>query len=468
MSIEYEHNGFVYHEPLPRVLLANFGPNLGPSLKQRSHNVKICESRVPAGGGHRILSSPCPSHETDIILVRDQKYQAGPPFAGNIEWPEGHFESFANFVSHVASRYGACVFFAGVPPAGLHGAFNISPVPSNQFYPGRSVHRLPPAPGFEPLSSFVARHVGQGERYVGLHQSNPLPVMTPLLEDASGVLYACAGRNRQSSQGLVLFLPDFGEEAEIFDELLSDVLPQVMPHLFPFRHDLSWLKEREFRHPRILELEEVKDSLLSETATKLADIDQRIKGIDETESYLRDLITTAGDQLKNAVNRVLCELFKAAGISDAMIVDVDADPQLRGGDSNKREDLRVEWANAIFLLNVGGREQFFRPTSLNQLSQHHRLFVQGQTSLGAHVHSLLMANFNYAAGMDPRKRGDMFGSGTADARERLLAEGHGAISTFDLYRLIRAVQKNEIQLQAETVRKLLRTEGILDFETFLK
>jgi len=119
-------------------------------------------------------------------------------------------------------------------------------------------------------------------------------------------------------------------------------------------------------------------------------------------------------------------------------------------------------------LNVAGRERFFRPTSLNQLSKHHRRFSETNAVSSEHLHSLLIANYNYGSGYDPRKRGDMFGTGTTEARERLLAEEHGAISTFDLYRLVRAMQRHEVHLGSDDLLKLLLTEGIVDFEEFLK
>ena len=86
----------------------------------------------------------------------------------------------------------------------------------------------------------------------------------------------------------------------------------------------------------------------------------------------------------------------------------------------------------------------------------------------AKVHSLLVANFNYGDGCDPRKRGEMFGTGTAEGQDRLTSEGHGAIATYDLYRLIRSVQREEDQLGCEDLQRLLETEGIFNFDTFIK
>jgi hypothetical protein len=178
------------------------------------------------------------------------------------------------------------------------------------------------------------------------------------------------------------------------------------------------------------------------------------------------LLTTDGDTLKGAVQQLLNALLSAGGITDASLLDVDADPALRSGNANRREDLRIEWRSYAFLLNVAGREQFFKPTSLNQMSAHHRRY-RTEVKSATTAQSLLIAHFNYGDGLDPRKRGQMFGTGTAEAQERLLAEGHGAIGTYDLYRIARAVQRGEVKLSAEKLLELLTTEGIFDYSKFV-
>ena len=47
-----------------------------------------------------------------------------------------------------------------------------------------------------------------------------------------------------------------------------------------------------------------------------------------------------------------------------------------------------------------------------------------------------------------------------------MAAGHGALSTYDLYRLIRGVQRKEITLTPEALLRFLTPTGILDFEQF--
>lgn len=62
----------------------------------------------------------------------------------------------------------------------------------------------------------------------------------------------------------------------------------------------------------------------------------------------------------------------------------------------------------------------------------------------------------------------MFGSGTVQAQSRLVDAGHTAISTYDLFRLIRTVQRGDLALTAEDVVSFLTGDGILEFERFIK
>lgn len=60
----------------------------------------------------------------------------------------------------------------------------------------------------------------------------------------------------------------------------------------------------------------------------------------------------------------------------------------------------------------------------------------------------------------------LFGSTTADAEDRFKSEGHGAISTYDLFRLVRAVQSKEILLTPDRLTQLFTTVGIFDHALF--
>ena len=42
MATEYEHEGIIYHEPRPRIVLVNFPSVINEELKTRGHNSDVC------------------------------------------------------------------------------------------------------------------------------------------------------------------------------------------------------------------------------------------------------------------------------------------------------------------------------------------------------------------------------------------------------------------------------------------
>jgi hypothetical protein len=464
MNGQYEHEGVVYSEPLPRVVLVS-PLDLQTPLVARRHNTKQCGLISPRDGLIGRIDSPAPPHEIDVFIVHDVVRASN----GAITWPSGYADTLGSFCTVIVKRGGICVFLSSEVDSNLLGLANlgIEWQPSIKIWPGRSAHQIHRST-YPMLCAFVENHWAQAKTYIAVFRSANVVSgneLIPVATDSSGTIYVGVHPG-PDGLGSIIFLPGYSELDEALNTLLVEALPEMAPHLFPFRRDLSWLKDTALVHPSAVRLESEKEAARKHLDDQIAALDKRIHAIKTGDQYVMDLVTTAGDPLKEAVRRVLTELITAAGISDAVVVDADADPSLRGG-TDKREDLRVEWREHVFLLNVAGRERFLTPTSLNQASRYQRLYLTATGVSVDRVHSLLVANFDYGQGKDPRRRGLMFGTGTADARERLMAERHGAISTWDLYQILRAVQREEIKLTDEALLRLLTTEGIFDLSVWL-
>ena len=313
---------------------------------------------------------------------------------------------------------------------------------------------------------FLQRWFDKPKVYVSLAQRQDAGAYRSLLTDKAKVIFSAGywPTPQAENAGLALALPDFGDDPEVLDSLVADALLDVLPNIFPFRHDTSWLREHEFQHPTALKLEQQKQTLQTEMEERLATINQDIKAQEIEDGFARELLLEGGECLKEAVRQVLQVLITGSGESQVKVIDVDSDATLRGG-TQKREDLRLEWRDHTFLINVAGRAQYFRHNSINQLDMHQRSFVKENPHERTVVHSLLIGNYNYEGGIDPRQRGMMFESGTAEANDRLKAAGHGAIATYDLFRLLRSQQRGE-SVKQEDVFMILCTEGILGFEKF--
>ncbi len=474
MATEYEHEGIIYHEPRPRIVLVNFPSVINEELKSRGHNSVVCGE---VGSTPIELRFPQPASEVDILVFRDSNMNPGRPESPS---PQRNFHQNAkvngvgftfqlsHYVQELLSRGGVCVYLIGYDHCHLYNRSGLSPGIriDISLSPTKSAFRIAASKFCEELTTFIKRWKTTPLAMVGFtaYQSEHFE---SLIQDSSGTALAFLERipTAHSKPGYLLCLPDYGHNPEILDELLSQVLPSIAQHLFPFRHDLSWLKEKDFLSPGIAELEKEKETARQEVNRQISALDKQIETIQKEEQFLSDLLTSDGDKLKLAVKTGLEVLLGHAGLL-VPVLDVDKDSALRDGATPKREDLRIEYEGNVILLNVTGREQFLRPTSLNQISKHHRLFPMSPDRPLDKLHSLLIANYNYGKGLDPRKRDDMFGTGTAEAEQRLQAEGHGAITTFDLFQLVRACLAKEVVLTQDHLTDLFTTVGILDFKSF--
>jgi hypothetical protein len=477
MTTEFEHEGVIYHEPLPRVVLVNFPVKTREELAARGYNCAACEILGPPA--QFSLRLPKPANEVDVMIVRDSN---APVDASASPTPYlfsnyhikvenlGAAKEWGVYCREILERAGICVFFVGSPRCNLyHFSSPIIGVRDDiVLRPTGSAFRIVGSRSCKALTAFVERWRNAATTMAGFRRFQAQH-FEPLIEDASGnpLAFLLRYQNVSGRNGLLLCLPDYGHNIDIMDTLLSDVLPELAAYLFPFRRDFSWLKDSEFLSIGIKDLETEKEVLRQGASRQIAVLDTRICDIQNDEQFLIELLTSDGEKLKLATKKVVEVLLASAGIVRS-VLDVDSDPALRGGATSKREDLRVELVDQTILINVTGREQALKQTSLNQLSSHHRLFLASAKPEPDKVHSLLIANHNYGNGLDPRRRGKLFGSTTTDAEERLTAEGHGAISTYDLFRLFRAVQAKEITLSPGRLTQLFATVGIFDYESFIK
>ena len=131
--MEYEHDGVIYHEPLPRVLLLNSW--VAEGLKSQGHNARLCEiNKMPGDPPTKRVKAPVPPHEVDILIVRDRcerevigrdiapfeiPRMGTVPFSGEITWPSGYRDNLQNFCQKILEHGGACIFFVSEPDGQL-------------------------------------------------------------------------------------------------------------------------------------------------------------------------------------------------------------------------------------------------------------------------------------------------------------------------------------------------------------
>ncbi|MBI1847545.1 MAG: hypothetical protein HY294_11400 [Candidatus Rokubacteria bacterium] len=454
------------------MLLANFAPATRDALIERGHNVKVCEIRGAdsQNPNRKCLATPSPPNEIDIFVVRDTRPVArtetpgrmGDIFAGGfVDEMRSRVGSVGNtktFCNQIMANGGTCVFFVGNPDGFLlrYADVGIARKTDTRLFPRRTAYRWPETEAYRPLVAFIERHYETPEVYLGLGLERGMHRIHHLLEDSIGTPYVIAGPPFPSTapKGFVICLPDYGDAPDVLHDLLATVLPDLSPHLFPFQEDQGWLREPEFRHPEAVVLEGRRITMENEMRRAVGELEREIQALEEPESHLRRLLTTGGDALVKAVEASLNGLFALTGATDAKL-------------RHERGGLRLDWKDRFVLIQVAGSERELRGDVVNQLDDRRYQFLK---SLGAPVetvHSLVVANFDFRKRADPRKRGPMFGDEIAAVHERLLQAHHGAMSGWDLFRVIRAQQRRDIALMPDDVLRVLTAVGLFDFDTFI-
>lgn len=483
-SLELSTGEIIRQEATPRIVTVNFSEKTTAQLSEKGYDVKSCRVTRNEPINVFLVDSPKPPHEIDILIVKDVAHIHPRPhdkvamtmtYSGVITWPSGKAQSIKDFCGSILKMGRTCIFLVGEVSGEFlrQTAVGILPDNTHKMWPKASSYRIPTDVP-DSLHGFVKRWLNvpavcSGYRFES--QAAAINVDT-LLHDESGTSYALVKtifNGKSKDPGSVHVYPDYGDRPDVLDSLLREAVSKTSPHLFPGFNDTSWQIDPEFVHPRCLALREKGREVKEQAEIQIVEIESEIELINKSEEYLNTLILGEGDQLKDAVRKTLECLFQLAGAGEVPVLDVDSAPQLRNGSTAKREDLRIEWLDKIFLINVTGRGQSLRLSSINQLDEHRRLFIKHNPLSANSVHSILFVNHDYKGSSDPRTRGPIFGSSMLDGLERLKAAGHGICSTFGLYKLIRGSQRGEVSVTKDLLLRVLLTEGVftLDSESLL-
>ena len=149
--------------------------------------------------------------------------------------------------------------------------------------------------------------------------------------------------------GLFLIFPQILRKADFLNNLITNVLPEVHPELFPFSESKKWILREEYEMPEIVELKSEVEKTKEEAKTKIEEIETTIENKRQEFSYLGDILTKSGNELVEAVIKTLDVLgFKK-------VIDVDKtltedEEKSRG----KMEDIQILDYEPDLLVEVKG------------------------------------------------------------------------------------------------------------------
>lgn len=222
---------------------------------------------------------------------------------------------------------------------------------------------------------------------------------------------------------VALVVPQLSNKAAFLDELLTTVLPEYLPDLFPGIAMGAWTHRPEYELPRVAELRSERIRIEEETRTKIAALDDQIDAEKTENGWIHDLLTETGDELVNAVKRALSEMgFRK-------IVDVD---EIRDqAKQSRREDLRIEDRHPVLVVDIKGIGG--RPTDEDATQANKHALIHSRESKNPEVQGLSI--INHERHMPPLERDNAM-----PFREELLTVADetslGLMTSFDLYRIL--------------------------------
>jgi hypothetical protein len=281
--------------------------------------------------------------------------------------------------------------------------------------------------------------------------------LTPLAVFVSGFKYFPIAVQWMGANGTVIMLPNF--RAEIFPEILAlireELLPSRFPHLIQMESD-AWLGDPRYLMEPVRILVEQKRQIVGEYGSRLAQLDEQIRQIRETEQEPFDrLLTATGDALKRAVMDTLQYLSMQA-------IDVDNYWRERAPGRQREEDLWIgdqpfdPRQNGFRLVEVtsdgrGGASEDDCGRIVRYLLRRRQEFPNSG------ITGLLVINHQYRTPAHVR-RPPFTATQIADAQR----DGYGLISTYELFEAIKAEKAGRISREMIR-RRLLTGSGYLEF-----
>ncbi len=184
------------------------------------------------------------------------------------------------------------------------------------------------------------------------------PEFIPLLKNQDDEVISYIGYSKNS--GYELLLPVCDKKDELIDELLTSYLPEILPEIFPESKEFEWIKDKEFLHKEVFEIEEKKRVVQEDYESKIQLLNNQIDKINQHYKFFNDLLTETGEELVQAI----CKYFEWLGFTEIKAID--------GSEDVLREDLQIIDNNKMYIIEVKGIGGTSTDAECAQVAKHRR------------------------------------------------------------------------------------------------
>lgn len=289
----------------------------------------------------------------------------------------------------------------------------------------------------------IPESIGEDERWIALVKNSTftctldwrnwimkqtcIPIATNKYESPVGSFVVPS----KPRNGLALVLPQVHDKVAIVFELITGLLPETLPALFPHTEGARWTKRPEYELGRVVELQSEILQVEVEAKAKTETLKQNVELARREFGFLHQLLTTQDRELVGAVQKTL-ELLGFVNV-----VDVDVEREAEGV-VERDEDLQIRDKSPLILVEVKGVSGIPSDDDSLQVAKHlaprmkqlNRKDIQGLTIINHQRHLPAL----------DRENRTPFRDVILQAAKKLDV---GLMTTWDLHRLARGFIRND-------------------------
>ena len=269
----------------------------------------------------------------------------------------------------------------------------------------------------------------------------------PLLTDKFGdiVSFVHGVENEEGTDvGLVLFLPPSSSQGKLLVDLLTTVLPISRPKLFPDIVQSSWMKNKQYLPPSLLQLHSKKVEIEQDYSAKIDEANKEIEDEEKRYQFLFDILSASATD--DVLVKALEAYLKKIGFDCITVVD-----DVKEGINE--EDLQIYSLEELTVVEVKG---IYGIPSDNNCQRVLKYMLRRQREQSERVYGLFVVN--HQKNLPPLER-----SNPPFTTEQISdAEGsYSLVTTWQLFNAYLAYEREE--LSTLDIDACLKKTGLVDF-----
>lgn len=249
-------------------------------------------------------------------------------------------------------------------------------------------------------------------------------------------------------KGFLIVLPQIQKKADLINELLTTLLPEKFPELFPYYEGKIWLNSPIYDLESVKKIKNEKDIIIRDKEELINSLEQKISEEKNKICFLYNILTETGTELVEATEQVL----KFIEFND--VKNIDKELMEKDIKKQKQEDLQIMDMSPTILAEIKGITGLPREDDTFQIVKYmtRRMKEWKRTD----IRGLVIVN--HQKNLPPlRREKNPF---TQQQMEDSLQNDFGLISTWDLFLLIKGMLK--YGWDKDFIKSKLYKFGIID------